>query len=48
MTTLKWTIVDGNWRQVPVVLVRQGNGWVEAAADEAAVAGATAADRRAA
>lgn len=29
MTTLKWTIVDGNWRQVPVVLVRQGNGWVE-------------------
>ena len=30
MTTLKWTCdAQGNWRQVEVVLVRQGNGWVE-------------------
>lgn len=29
LTTTKITMVNGNWTNVPVVLTRKGNGWVE-------------------
>lgn len=31
MTTLKWTVIDGNWRQVLVQATKVGNGWKEVA-----------------
>lgn len=29
LTTTKITMVNGNWTRVPVLLTREGNGWVE-------------------
>ena len=48
MTTTKWTCdTAGNWRLAPVILERKGAGWAEVwGANEVAVAGATAEQRR--
>lgn len=42
---LKWTIIDGAWRQVWVDVVREGGRLVERSWSEVAVAGATATGR---
>lgn len=33
LTTTKITMINGNWRRVPVVLTRVGNGWNETPTD---------------
>lgn len=46
MTTLKWTMRNGSWSQVPMILTHTPTGWKERPADKEDNENGTDSDKR--